>query len=44
MLRSGTAVFYKNSEVNPRTYGQIIFDKGNKNIKQEKDSFFSRWC
>ena len=35
MPRSGIAGFYNNSEVNPHTYGQIIFDKGSKNIKQE---------
>ena len=28
----------ENSEINPDTYGQIIFDKGGKNIKFEKES------
>ena len=28
----------------PHTYGQLIFDKGGKNIQGEKDSFFSKWC
>ena len=31
-------------EVNPHTYGQLLFNKGGKNIKQEKDSLFSKWC
>ena len=28
----------------PRHYGQLIFDKEDKNIKWEKESLFSRWC
>ena len=29
---------------NPDTYGQLIFDKGGKNIKWEKESLFSKHC
>ena len=30
-------------EINPWTYGQLIYDKGDKNI-QWKNSFFNKWC
>ena len=31
----------ENPEINPDTYGQLIFDKGGKNIKWEKVSIFT---
>ena len=34
----------ENPEINPDTYGQLIFDKGGKNIKREKDNFFIKHC
>ena len=34
----------ENAEINLDTYGQLIFDKGGKNIKWEKEGLFSKWC
>ena len=28
----------KSTEINPHLYGQLIFDKGGKNIQQDKDN------
>ena len=34
----------KDPEMNPHTYGHLIFDKGAKTIQWKKDSIFKKWC
>ena len=31
-------------QIDPHTYGYLIFDKGGKPIQWSKDSLFSKWC
>ena len=31
-------------QLDPQTYGQLIFDKAGKNIQWKKDSLFNKWC
>ena len=34
----------EDGEMNPHTYGYLVFDKGAKTIQWKKDSIFNKWC
>jgi len=41
---SGESGHPKSTNMNPSNFGQLIYNKGGKNITVEKNSLFNKWC